>query len=300
MNEPLVSIVTPTFNRSRYLREAIESAQAQTVRNFEHIVIDDHSTEDVESVVREFHNPEIRYIRNETNLGMSKNYNKAFKEAKGEYIALFEDDDIWLPDYLEKQLAVLRADPTIGAVYCQRIIVDSNNKTLFEEPRETFENVFEACLRTPQMIPTVMVVKRSVIAAIGGFDEAMSKGTDWDFSIRVAQAAKTVLNPQWLVRYRSHPGQLSNEFSAERQKAIDLYLFMYKKFEKEYRSRPEIDTDFLRNVGTNYCLIGNMSEGRHYFIRALKANPRRLKNYRSLLLSLLSGRVYLKLHKLVA
>jgi glycosyltransferase involved in cell wall biosynthesis len=298
MNKPLVSIITPTFNRPEYLREAIKSAQAQTFRDFEHIVVDDHSTDEkaAGSVAAEFHNPDIRFFRNAVNKGMSGTYNAGIREARGEYLAFLEDDDMWLPNYLENQLAMFKADPSLDAVYCHRIFVDFENNFMRNEVGDAPENIFEGVLKTPQIIPSALIVKRSVVESIGGFDERISKGTDWDFTVSVAQVAKVAMNPELLLRYRSHPGQLSNEFFGQRMTAIKLYLFMYEKFKDAYHARPSIETDFLRNLGTNYCLTGDMATGRKYFLAALKVDPRRLKNYRSVLLSFLPNSVYLKLH----
>ena len=105
----LVSVIMPTYNCERFIRESIDSVLAQTYINWELLIVDDCSTDETESVVRSFSDPRIRYMRNEQNMGAALTRNRALKEAKGRYIAFLDSDDLWLPEKLERQIDFMQA-----------------------------------------------------------------------------------------------------------------------------------------------------------------------------------------------
>lgn len=114
---PKVSVVIPTHNRSSLLRRAIQSVLDQTYQDFEIIVVDDASTDDTEAVVKGFADERIRYVRHSENRGEAASRNTGIRLAKGEYIAGHDDDDVWLPPKLEKQVkAFEKASPKVGVV----------------------------------------------------------------------------------------------------------------------------------------------------------------------------------------
>ena len=109
----MITVITPTYKRQQYLKNAIESVLAQTYTDFEHIIVDDNpqgSAERVmtEEVVRDFKDPRIHYIQNKENLGGAGSRNVAIEMAKGEYIAFLDDDDMYLPDRLKVQVEAMQ------------------------------------------------------------------------------------------------------------------------------------------------------------------------------------------------
>jgi glycosyltransferase involved in cell wall biosynthesis len=111
----MITVVTPTYNRAEYLGNAIESVQAQTYKDFELLVVDDNKPEsdarkDTEAVMAKYSDPRIRYIKNLQNMGGAASRNVGIFEAKGEYIAFLDDDDMYLPDRLEVQLKEMVAN----------------------------------------------------------------------------------------------------------------------------------------------------------------------------------------------
>lgn len=103
----LVSIVMPSYNAEKYIAGSIQSVLAQTYRNWELLVVDDCSTDHTAAIVAEYHDPRIRYIRNEQNSGAAVSRNRALREAKGRWIAFLDSDDIWHPEKLERQLSFM-------------------------------------------------------------------------------------------------------------------------------------------------------------------------------------------------
>lgn len=107
MTAPLVSVIMPAYNAGGYIAEAIRSVQAQTVVDWELLVLDDGSGDDTRSIVESLAQTDqrIRYLRNSANLGVSQTRNRGFELCGGRFVALLDSDDIWYPDKLEKQLA---------------------------------------------------------------------------------------------------------------------------------------------------------------------------------------------------
>jgi glycosyltransferase involved in cell wall biosynthesis len=125
MNTPLVSIITPTYNRLEYLKEAIASALAQTHGNFEIIVSDNHSSENPQSMVEAFADSRIRFFRHDRNIGMIPNLLYCFQQAQGKYLAILLDDDIWEPDFLAQLVPPLEADDDLVLTFCDHSVINA-------------------------------------------------------------------------------------------------------------------------------------------------------------------------------
>lgn len=126
VQEPLVSVIMPAYNASQYIEESIRSVQAQTVTNWELIVVDDCSIDDTCFLVRMIAESDqrIRLIHNETNSGVAKTRNRAIDMARGLYVAFLDSDDIWHPEKLKKQLQYM-AQTGADLVYASYAIVDA-------------------------------------------------------------------------------------------------------------------------------------------------------------------------------
>jgi glycosyltransferase involved in cell wall biosynthesis len=126
-HQPLVSVITPTYNRAEYLKEALASAVKQTYKNIEIIVSDNCSTDNTEEIVSSFADPRIKYWKQPQNMGMFPNQIHAFKMARGKYIASLHDDDVWNEDFLEKLVPPLEENPDLILAFCDQYIIDENS-----------------------------------------------------------------------------------------------------------------------------------------------------------------------------
>lgn len=104
----LVSIIMPTYNCGRFIKESIDSVLSQTFTNWELIIVDDCSNDDTQDIVHSYIDPRIHYWQNEQNMGAALTRNKALRKAKGHYIAFLDADDLWLPTKLEQQIAFMK------------------------------------------------------------------------------------------------------------------------------------------------------------------------------------------------
>lgn len=145
----LVSIITPSYNSSKYIEETIRSVQSQTFKEWEMIIVDDCSTDNTIDIVEQFilSDNRIKLFENNTNLGAAETRNLAIKKSKGRYIAFLDSDDVWLPNKLEKQLLFIEENNlsfTYSAYY--KIDEEGNKKGVFYPPKEiTFENLLKTC-----------------------------------------------------------------------------------------------------------------------------------------------------------
>ncbi len=127
---PLVSLCVPTYGRAAFIGQTLESALAQTIDDFEIIVVDDRSPDNTAEVVRSFSDQRIKFTRNEKNLGVPQNLNYTMSLAKGDYLVLLEDHDLLEPNYLQEALALMSRYPTIGFVATGLTTIDEQGNSL--------------------------------------------------------------------------------------------------------------------------------------------------------------------------
>lgn len=127
-SRPLVSVVIPTYNRFHYLEQSLRSAVQQTYQNIEIIVSDNHSPQNPADLVQSLKDPRIRFYRHPKNLGMFENVKRAFLQAKGKYVSSLLDDDMWEPNFLEKLLPPLEADPSLVLSFCDHYVINEKGE----------------------------------------------------------------------------------------------------------------------------------------------------------------------------
>lgn len=172
MDCPLVSVVIPTYNRPHYLRLALASAVAQSYRNLEIIVHDNSSPQDIISVVAEFKDPRIRFFRNETNIGLTRNILAGIRKATGSFVALLGDDDLWSPEFVSKLVPPLHADRDVVVSFCDHDVIDSEGRldvVLSEKWRNQFgrsvlrDGVVESLEEVALVFRSICIVSGAII-----------------------------------------------------------------------------------------------------------------------------------------
>lgn len=125
---PMVSVIISTYNRTHYLDRALRSVLAQTFRDFEVLVCDDASSQDVPGLLKTFGDDRIQYLRNATNLGVAATNLVGYRAARGRYVAHLDDDDEWEPRFLEVLVGNLEAHPECSLAFCDDAIIDAESK----------------------------------------------------------------------------------------------------------------------------------------------------------------------------
>ncbi len=213
MNNPdikrSVTVVVPSFNCGRFIREAVDSALAQTVPPMEVIVIDDGSTDNTPEVMAAYApDPRVRYIR-QKNAGQSSARNNGIRAAQGEFIALLDADDRWKPDKLEKQLGKF-SDDSIGVVFSGSRVFDEHDvRSENRADESSCADMLQSLITSTTFIPSSVVVRKRCFDTCGLFDESLKKVEDREMWIRLAKRYRFGCTPDCLVDYRLHTSALN-------------------------------------------------------------------------------------------
>jgi glycosyltransferase involved in cell wall biosynthesis len=207
---PVVSVVMPTFNRRALLPATTASVQAQTLREWELIIGDDGSDEDTRAYLRELTQDgriRVLWLAHSGKPAISRNAGLA--EARGEYVAFLDSDDVWAPQKLARQVEILRTHP--GTRWCYsgfRQIDAAGCDTQDEHGRWTpaVRDLFEALVTGPIPIrtPSVVLATRALLIEAGGFDTALEAAEDVDLWLRLALLSPGVAVDEPLVQVRRH------------------------------------------------------------------------------------------------
>jgi glycosyltransferase involved in cell wall biosynthesis len=220
MTAPLVTCIVPCFNGERYLDEAIASILAQTHRPLEVIVVDDGSTDGSAGVAAR-HGDVVRYHRRE-NGGPGAACNTGLDLATGDLIAFLEQDDLWLPDKVGRQLAELEANPALG--YCVTHIQNFWIPALDAEAQRHRD--LPVMQPVPGYVVQTLMARRSVFDTVGRFDESLRFACASDWFLRASESgAAGRLLPDVLTRRRLHESNFSR---LNRAASRDQFLHVVK------------------------------------------------------------------------
>ncbi|HLG71779.1 MAG TPA: glycosyltransferase [Chloroflexota bacterium] len=223
---PTVSVNLCCYNSEPFLEETLHSIFRQTFVDWELVVVDDGSIDGTGRIV-ETHRKEGRPITYEwrPNAGLAAARNRALELSHGQYVAFIDHDDLWLPEKLERQLAVFAARSNLGLVYCDYEIVDGAGKRLgrgsdsHDLPRGM---VFRDLLACNFVGVLTAVAPRHVIEAAGGF-RPLKITEDYDMWLRIAARHEIDRVPEPLASYRYYPGQSSRQYATALQELLDIY-----------------------------------------------------------------------------
>ena len=234
MHSPRLSIVMATWNRAHMVGRAIEAVRAQTFSDWELIISDDGSEDNTGEVITEWakKEPRIIYIRG-PHQGIAKTYNQAFKLAKGEYIAMADDDDPWCdPKKLEKQVAFLDAHPDYVGCGGGMIVVNPEGKELYRYLKlETDAAIRDRMLFSNQMANSTTMFRRSVAEKIGWHDSDRKLASDRDFWLTMGREGKLYNFPEYFSYYTMSG---TNVTIVNLRRAMkDAFLIM-RKYKNDY------------------------------------------------------------------
>jgi glycosyltransferase involved in cell wall biosynthesis len=235
-----VSVCIPTYNSGRFLRETIDSALAQSYADFELVVCDNTSTDETEELCRSIADPRFRYERFEEHVGQAANWNRCLELARGELIILLHGDDLLVPDYLTKAVAVFEQHPEVGLLFCCAQHIDVNGHPLqlqdpFPEDQVAKGDILvrELMLKGCVVNPAGVLVRRSAYEAVGKFTEAIVWGVDWHMWVRLALHAPFAYLAEPLSRYRIHGASgTSGVMATARNVRDERWMFedLYRQF----------------------------------------------------------------------
>jgi hypothetical protein len=209
-SRPLVSVVLPTFNRLKYLSAAVDSVFAQSFRDWELVIADDGSEEETRAYLRTLENPprvRILWLSHCGSPGAVRN--AAVAEARGDYIAFLDSDDLWMPMKLERQIAALRAHPERRWSYTGYIRIDAAGEPeacagYHQRVRHRGAILERLLMNAVDIWTPAVVVERRLLAQVGGFNEQLPVFEDYDLWLRLAVQSDIDLIDEPLICVRFH------------------------------------------------------------------------------------------------
>lgn len=195
----LASIIMPSYNTAPYIKETIQSVLDQTYTNWELIIVDDCSTDNTEEVLATINDSRIRYFKNEKNSGAAVSRNKALREAKGQWIAFLDSDDLWMPEKLEKQINFMKKNRySFSYTNYEEIDVDGNKTgiKITGPKRITKTGMFNYCW--PGCLTVMFDADKIGLIQI----EDIKKNNDYAMWLKVCQKADCYLLDEYLAQYR--------------------------------------------------------------------------------------------------
>ncbi|MEP6668721.1 MAG: glycosyltransferase [Chthoniobacter sp.] len=217
----IISVIMPVYNAAPYVGEAIRSALAQTLGDFEFIIIDDASTDGSREVLASFTDPRCRVLANATNLGAAETKNRGLAEARGEFVAFLDADDVAVPQRFARQVEWLRAHPNVGLVGSSIEHIDGAGNSLgFFDLSEPDPGALRARLCTQNRIAQSSVMLRASALGMLRFRKEFEPAEDYDLWVRLASQSELVVLGDVLVRYRIHDQSVSARKNAAMLRAI--------------------------------------------------------------------------------
>jgi glycosyltransferase involved in cell wall biosynthesis len=214
----LISVIIPTYNRSAFLKEAIESVLKQTYQPFELIVVDDGSTDDTAEVLSCYAGKIS--IFSIPHGGPSAARNHGIQAARGDYIAFLDSDDFWLPGKLAAQMRFFHSNPEARICQTEEIWVRNGVRVNPRQKHKKYSGwIFDKCLPLCVVSPSAVMLHRSVFTRVGIFDETFPACEDYDLWLRIAPLyANYLINTPFIIKRGGHGDQQSKNVPA-----LDIY-----------------------------------------------------------------------------
>ena len=296
MESPLVSVIIPTYNREKILLRAIESIKKQTYTNWEIIIIDDNSTDNTEEIIKNEINKNIRYYKNNENLGGAASRNIGAQYAKGDFFAFLDSDDEWYEFKLKIQVDILKSNKNIDMVFTDYMIINENtgSKIIFNNNKDiTTKN-----LLSNNFIGTTssICIKREKFLEIGGFNSNLLGCQDWDLYIRAyqnnfARVDKPCLN--YYFHNESITGNYKNIVDAHKKVFLSIDSILNdESCILDTKTKKYIKSSNSERLGHVYMKFREMKKGRSLFWKAINYNRSNANAWKHLIASIVLGKNY--------
>lgn len=271
----MVSVIITTHNRCNLLERAIQSVLNQIYKDFELIVVADGCTDGTDSLMKKYESEKrIQYIHYSPAKGGNYARNKGVKNSCGEFIAFLDDDDEWLPEKLELQVAKIREDPECVLVYTGVRVVYVDECIEYSSIPKVNGDLSKVLLFNNIIGSTsTPLIKKSVLDDSGLFDEQLDALQDYDLWLRISEFGKVFVIPKEMVNYYNYT--TGKQVSAVTDRYVDAIAYINKKYSKRINNlSPE---EKVIKESCEYYLLANKAMrnnnktlSRSYFIKALR------------------------------
>lgn len=234
---PLVSVIIPTYNRGWILKEAVDSVLAQDFDSFELIVVDDGSSDDTPQILAAY-GDRLRVIR-QPNRGVSAARNRGIAAAGGEFIALLDSDDLWLPPKLARQMQFFQKTPAAAICQTQEIWIRKGTRVNPKKRHRKFSGlIFERSLQLCLVSPSAVMIRKSLLEEVGGFDEDLPACEDYDLWLRIScRHPVHLIDEPLIIKRGGHPDQLSAMPGLDQYRIRSLKKLLAENFLSDIQRR---------------------------------------------------------------
>jgi len=263
-----VSVIIPTFNRADKVVRAVCSVLDQTFNDFELIVVDDGSTDSTERRLEPFVD-RIKYISHPSNLGVSAARNTAIENSSAPFIAFLDSDDYWMPEKLEVQVTFFKTHTDARICQTEEIWIRNGRRVNpRKKHRKPSGDIFEPSLKLCLVSPSAVMLKRSLLDAVGLFDESLPACEDYDLWLRIACQHPVYLIPEPLIfKEGGHSDQLSSRHTGMDRFRITAILKLIRSGrlnEKQFTAASKELALKCRIYGNGCMKRGKKEEGAYY------------------------------------
>jgi len=289
LDAPLISVCMPVYNSQRYLAEAVESILGQTFRDFEFLILDDGSTDGSTEILKRHaaRDPRIR-LTIRPNKGLVATLNELIDQARGEFIARMDADDVSLPERFRREVDYLRANPECVIVGSRARVIDPDGDPICDwcmmQDHEAIDSFYLQGERGVEMLhPTVMIRRRALLAVGKYRDFVGGVGDDVDLFLRLAEHGRLANLPEILLHYRVHGSNMSSTPSYQERAHRAIWEMIHEA--RQRRNLPPVATPptppipALTTAGTQETWSwwalgsGHVRTARKYARRALAKAP---------------------------
>lgn len=283
---PRVSILLTSYNHLAYLPRCLEGVLAQTMGDWEILAIDDGSKDGSRDWLRKHADERWRLFFNEKNLGTYGALNLGVQESRGEFVAILNDDDVWLPEKLELQIAMFERDPKMGLVHTAGWFIDENEQRVegepvgFPYPRTGTGDVLHELLRQNRVINSSALVRKSVFDEIGPFDAAFYGMGDWQMWLRVARDYHVGYVEEPCTLYRVHGANAcldTPKMDLDGMRVREFLAGWEEELSERMTQNPDLKTEFafsLAALGAGRQISGDRAGAREALVRSLRLDPK--------------------------
>lgn len=211
------------------MKSAIESILNQSFRDFEFLIVDDASTDRSPRILNDYAKTDnrVRIITNIQNLGLTQSLNKAIKQASGKYIARMDDDDISMPERLQKQLRFMEQNPSVALSGSLALVVNEKDEEIGRKKLAIrHQDIKKKLLFNNQFIHSSLFFKKE----LGLYNESFERAQDYEFALRIAGKYQVANLQEYLVKWRVRKGSLSFSGTKQQRCAIKARFFAITKY----------------------------------------------------------------------